>query len=156
MRYIPAIQDVPHSSAEICLNLWYFVDDSGIVLRLAGKAYALTGEEDAKLATLHLMSGTDHLTATQGKVPQRFVLKSSQGDLTGAVPVAVLHQNHAAVFGPLMDQIERELPKVIRSVNDTYERFVVKLPQDPLCVTTAVYERADGELMARVGTPKES
>jgi len=155
MLYIKSSQDVPHSAAEICLNLWYFVDDTGIVIRLAGKAYALTGTDEEKLAALHMMSGSDHLTATLGKVPPQFVFISKQGDLgeelRGAIPVAGIHQDHAAVFGPLMDQIERDLPKGIRSVNDNYEKFVVKLPQDPLCVTTAVYERADGELVARVG-----
>jgi hypothetical protein len=151
MRYIPTIRDVPHSSAEICLNLWFFVDDSGIVLRLAGKAYALVGTEEEKLAALHLLSGTDHLTATPGTVPKHFVLQSEAGEIPGAVPVATLHENHSAIFSPLMDQLERELPKVIHSVNDNYQRFTQKLPQEPLCVTTAVYESADGQLFARIG-----
>jgi hypothetical protein len=153
MLFIPTKSDVPHSSAEICLNLWYFVDDSGIVLRLAGKAYALTGTEEEKLAVLQSMAGSDHLTATQGKVPPQFILKVENGEMPGAVGVAVIHHEHAKVFGPLMDRIERELPKPLRSVGDAYQPFMLKLPPDPLCVTTAVYERADGELVARVGKP---
>lgn len=151
MRYLPTNRDVPHSSAEVCLNLWFFVDDSGIVLRLAGKAYALAGTEEEKLAALHLLSATDHLTATPGKVPKHFILQSESGEIPGAVPVTTLHQEHSAIFSPLMDQLERELPEVIHSINDYYERFTLKLPQTPLCVTTAVYESATGELFARVG-----
>lgn len=153
MRRITSNQEIGHSSAEICLNLWFYVDDTGVVIRLAGKAYALNGTEQQKLAILHSLSGTDHLTATLAKLPESFVMKSDQGDLRGAVPVASVHENHARVFGPLMDQIERDLPKGIRSVNDNYEQFTVKLPEEPLCVTTAVYERADGELVAHVGNP---
>jgi hypothetical protein len=151
MQFIPTDKDVLHSEAEVCLNLWYFVDDTGVVLRLAGKAYALTGTEEQKLVALHHMSGSDHLTAVFGKVPPQFILHSEHGEIAGAIPVADIHQDYWAVFGPLMDQIERELPKCIRSVDDNYEQFVVKLPKDPLCVTTAVYERIDGELIARVG-----
>jgi len=151
MRNIPTNQDVPHSSAEICLNLWFFVDDTGFVLRLAGKAYALRGTDKEKLAALHLMSGTDHLTATQATVPPQFVVNSENGQMRGAIPALIVQQNHAPLFGPLMDQIERDLPKLMRSVNDNYEQFVLKFPKEPLCVTTVVYERADGELIARVG-----
>jgi hypothetical protein len=151
MKSIRTNNDVAHSTAEICLNLCYFVDETGIVLRLAGKAYALTGTQKEKLAALQMMSGSDHLTATQGTVPPQLVIKSEKEDYRGAIPVAVIPQNVTAVFGPLMDQIERELPKLLRSVNDNYEPFCMKLPEEPLCVTTAVYERADGELVGRVG-----
>jgi hypothetical protein len=151
MRHIPTDQDVLHSEAEVCLNLWYFVDDTGVVLRIAGKAYALTGTDEQKLAALHLMSGADYLTATLAKVPSECIVKTGDREIHGAIFADGIHMYNAAVFGPLMNQIERDLPKGIRSVADNYEEFVVNLPQDPLCVTTAVYERADGELVARVG-----
>ena len=153
MRYIKTDEDVPHSAAELCLNLWYFVDDSGIVVRIAGKAYALRGSEEEKLRALHLMAGTDHLTATLGKIPERFFIRTEQGELKGVAPVELLQDNDANCYGPLIDQIERELPKGIRSVNGNYEHFTLKIPQNPLLVTTAVYERRDGELVARVGKP---
>jgi hypothetical protein len=151
MLQIRSNRDVPHSEAEVCLNLWYFVDDTGFVIRLAGKAYALAGSEDEKLAALHATAGTDHLTATQGKVPPNFVLDTEHGEMAGAVPAIDVIPNHGAVFGPLIDKIERELPKSIRSIDDNYKQFSIRIPQDPLCVTTAVYERNDGELIARVG-----
>lgn len=153
MRTIPTSQDILHSGAEICVNLWCFVDDTGIVLRIAAKAYALTGTDEQKLIALHLMAGTDHLTATQGKVPSKFVVDTENGEFRGAVPLSVCYTAQGGVFGPLMDQIEKELPECIRSVADNYQRFKMTMPEDPLCVTTAVYERADGELVARVGKP---
>ena len=152
MRTLSTTQDVPHSTAEICLNLWYYVDQTGIVLRLAGKAYALLGSDAEKLAALHQLAGTDHLTATQGAVPQTFKLTSEHGTIRGAIPASDVFQLHGTVFGPLMDQIERELPKGIRSIADNYEQFTVSLPEEPLCVTTGVFEQQDGELVARVTT----
>lgn len=152
MRQLSTNQDVPHSAAEICLNLWYYVDHSGVVLRLAGKAYALSGSDEKKLAALHHMAGTDHLTATLGAVPQTFKLTSEHGTIRGAIPASDIFLVHGTVFGPLMDQIERDLPKGIRSVNDNYEQFTVRIPQDPLCVTTGVFEEQNGELIARVTT----
>jgi hypothetical protein len=152
MRIVKTDQDVPHSTAELCFNLWYFFDDSGIVLRIAGKAYALRGSDEEKLAALHLMAGTDHLTATQGKVPERFVIHTEHGELKSAAPVHFFHDNDANAYGALIDQIERDLPKGIRSVGSNYEHFTMKIPQQPLIVTTAVYEREDGELVARVAS----
>lgn len=152
MRHVSTNQDVPHSTAEICLNLWYYVDQTGIVLRLAGKAYALAGSDEEKLAALHMMAGTDHLTATPGKVPERFVISSPHGELRGALPASAIFDDHGGVFGPLMDQIERDLPKGIRSVANNYEQFTVSIPQGPLCVTTGVFEQQHGELIARVTT----
>jgi hypothetical protein len=151
MRQIKTDEDVLHSTAELCLNLWYFVDDSGIVVRIAGKAYALRGSDEEKLVALHLMAGTDHLTATQGKIPEHFIIHTEHGELKGAAPVNLLYDNEANAYGPLIDQIERELPKGIRSVDGNYEQFSIKIPQQPLIVTTVVYEREDGELVARVG-----
>ena len=153
MRVLKTGEDVPHSTAEVCLNLWYFVDDSGIVIRIAGKAYALRGTDEEKLAALHLMAGTDHLTATQASVPDRFVIPSEHGELKGAAPFNLFYDNEANGYGALIDQIERELPKGIRSVNGSYEQFSMTIPQQPLIVTTAVYEREDGELVARIGKP---
>jgi hypothetical protein len=153
MRTIKTDEDVLHSSAELCLNLWYFVDDSGIVVRIAGKAYALRGTDEEKLAALHVMAGTDHLTATQGKVPDRFVIHTEHGELKGTAPVNLLHDNDANAYGDLIDQIERDLPKGICSVDGNYQLFTMKVPQNPLIVITAVCEREDGELVACVGKP---
>ena len=45
MRMLKTDEDVPHSTAEMCLNLWYFTDFTGIAVRIAVKAYALRGSD---------------------------------------------------------------------------------------------------------------
>lgn len=152
MRIFKTDKDVPHSSAEICLNLWYFVDDSRIVLRIAGKAYALQGSDETKLLTLHQMAGTDHLTATHAKISERFTIQSKQGELKGAALVHLFSKYTVDAYGELLDRLERDLPRCIRSVDGNYEYFTLKIPQNPLIVTTAIYEREDGELVARVAS----
>jgi len=151
MNHLSTVRDVPHSNAEICLNLWFFVSTTGIITRLAGKAYALTGTGDQQYAILNYLARTDHLTATVGKVPDMFTLDIGDEKMHGAILMPTISDDHEGVYGPLMEQIERELPKGFRFINGTYESFEIKLPQDLLCCTTAVYEQADGELVASVG-----
>jgi hypothetical protein len=152
MRVLKTDEDVPHSTAEVCLNLWYLTDFTGFAVRIAGKAYALRGTDEEKLVALHLMAGTDHLTATFAKIPDRFVIHSEHGELKGAAHVDQLCDNEAGAYKELIDKLEQDLPKCIRSVNGNYEYFTLKIPQKPLIVTTAVFERDDGELIARVAS----
>jgi hypothetical protein len=150
MRFLQTDEDMPHSDAEICLNLWYFTDFTGFAVRIAGKAYALRGTDEEKLVALHMMAGTDHLTATLAKIPERFVIHTEHGKLKGAAHVDQLRDNEAGAYKQLIDKLEQDLPKGIRSLNGNYEYFTLKIPQNPLIVTTAVFERDDGELIARV------
>jgi hypothetical protein len=150
MNYTNANREISHVEAEVCLNLWYFVEATGLVFRLAAKAYALRGTEEEKLAALRQLSGTDHLTATQGFVPKRFVSTLGKETIAGAIPAPVIHDNHSTIFGPLMDQVEAELPKQIHVVEGEYREFTMKLPRAPLCVTTSVYETESGQLVARI------
>ena len=142
--------EVPHSGAEICLNLWYFFDASGIVLRTAGKAYALDGTDDEKQSALQRMAGTDHLTATQGTVPKHYCVSSALGSVAGAIPKVIILDHHAVVFSPLMDKLEEELPKQRHIVDGKYQELSLKIPENPISVTTAVHEMENGELVAYV------
>ena len=115
MEYPKTNTIVRHSDAEVCLNLWYF-QNAGIVMPLAGKAYALVGSEQQKLSVLRSLTGADYLTATRGFVPQKFQMTMASDTLAGAVPANMIHDYHSAVFGPLIDKIEAELPKQMHVV----------------------------------------
>ena len=150
MKLSPTNRDVPHSSHEICLNLWYFADESGVVLRIAGKAYALVGTEAEKLRVLASLVPVDHLTAKIAKVPQSFSVLIDGREMHAATHASAIFQDHTGLFGSLMNELESALPKGICSRNGEYEAFALRLPQEPLCVTTCVLEREDGELVSRV------
>ena len=86
----PTSLSVTDTNAEICLNTWFFVDSTGMVIRIAAKAYALKGTDEEKLAILKSLAGTDHLSATHGRIPKRYVTTNDGLQL----PVA----RHQAVF----------------------------------------------------------
>lgn len=146
----PTHRSIPHTNAEICVNCWYFVDATGVVIRLAAKAYALAGTDEDKLLALKLLAGTDHLTAIQAKVPQKYVIAIDHGDLRGAIHASVLSMDPIPVFDELFEQLNASLPSLIQSVDDTYQSFRMQLTEPFLWVLTCVFEDQDGNLVARI------
>lgn len=132
------------------MNCWHFTDYTGIVLRLAAKAYALTGTDDEKLRALQALAATDYLTAIQGKVPQRFILNVDGDELVGAIPAAALQMDPVPVYEDMFELVAQSLPEVFRFVNDQYEPFSMELREPFLWVSTCVFEEPDGTLVARV------
>ncbi len=149
-RNVKTQQSVPHTEAEVCLNCWYFVDATGVVLRLAAKAYALAGTDQEKIVALKAMAATDHLTALQGKVPQRYVLTADDTQFHGAIPASAIEMDPIPVFDDLFQEISENLPELIRSVDDSYEKFQMELNEPFLWVLTSVFESPDGTLIARI------
>lgn len=145
-----AIRKVDDTDAEICLNLWYYVLQTGVVIRIAGKAYALKGTEQEKLAALKAVSATDHLTATMDRVPMHLVINEGARRLEGAMDVRSLPAMVSMVFGPLFNKLEASLPPVLRVVDEEYFEQALKIPDEPLFVLTAVYEEEDGRLTAHM------
>lgn len=145
-----AAESVPHDEAELCINAWYYTDHMRVVMRLAVKVYALRGSDEEKLTELRRLAATDHLTATMGQVPKNFTLVLPDGQLQGAVTHEHMKQDPMTVFEDLFTEIEKELPDLIVSVNDNYERRRMKLPEPFLWVCTPVFESQDGILNAQV------
>jgi hypothetical protein len=143
-------RQVAHTDAELCINAWYFVDESGVVMRLAVKAYALKGTDEEKLVELRQLAATDHLTATMGNVPKNFKVILSDGELAGAVTHEHMQQGAAQVFDDLFSKVEAELPTFIVSVNTEYVAKRLKLEEPILWVCTPVLEQEDGTLLAQV------
>lgn len=141
---------VPDTAAEICLNTWFFVDDTGMVIRLAAKAYALTGSDDEKLSILKSLAGTDHLSATHGRVPSRYVTEVEGQKMPGSVPAAAIQADPLPVFDDLFTEIEKSLPQLCQAANHEYQTFRMKLVEPFIWVLTSVYESPDGQLIARI------
>jgi hypothetical protein len=141
---------VPHSEAEICVNVWHFVDETGMVMMLAAKAYALKGTDDEKLAVLKSLSATDYLTAIQARVPDQYVLSTVDGDLKGVLPASALQMDPVPVFDQLFQKLSDSLPSLLVSVEGDYQKLKLQLVEPFLWVSTAVYESPDGQLIARI------
>ena len=57
---------------EIILNLWYVVDDLGVIYSLRARAYLGFGSDDEKLAFLKKFATIDYLIARPFPIPIRF------------------------------------------------------------------------------------
>lgn len=140
-------------SPEVVLNLWAYADEAGYVMRLAGRAYVMDGDDDDKLALLRRLAKTDFLSATWQKVPANFELNGSEGEeMYGVAHASMLSDeySHGNLFGTLIEVLAKELPKQMRCMDGQYVVFTPELPQDPLSVTTVVMELDDGRLQPMI------
>lgn len=144
----------PHQlhEPEVVLNLWAYTGAGGDILRVAGKAYVMQGEDKDKLALLRQLSATDFLSAPWRPIPKSFTISRGGEQMQGVANAYMLSDTnaHSAMFGPLMDELEKALPEQLRSYDGGYRPFRLGLPQSPLCVTTVVMEYEDGQLVPMV------
>jgi hypothetical protein len=141
----------PTEIPEVVLNLWYFVEEShGAVYRLAGRAYALTGSDEQKLAVLHKLSATDFHIAQVFPVPKRFKTVSDFGTLEGVTGAEVTVEDPTGLFKEAIDALEASLPIQMRSIDENPQTYRLKIPQNPLMVCTCVIEHEDGTLEPRL------
>lgn len=139
-----------HEQAEIVLNLWAYSDEEGYVQRLAGKCYALHGSDTEKLTVLRALAKSDFLSARWEPVPKNYGLINADGkEILGvATTNEVLDQHSSAqLFRALIDRLEANLPGQVLCIAGGYKTFSLKIPQEPLMITTLVIEQADGHLV---------
>ncbi|MDO9232542.1 MAG: hypothetical protein Q8N02_08545 [Methylotenera sp.] len=141
------------NNEEVVLNLWAYSDEYGNIQRIAGKAYVLDGEDVDKLNILRQLSRTDFLSAKWYPVPKNFNLKGYNGDELKGVAQAFQVSDpyiNGILFDEVMSALAKELPEHLRLFGDDYQRFTIKLPESPLCITTIVVEYSDGSLVPMV------
>ena len=98
---------------ELALNLWAYLDQGlSLVYALAGKAYALTGSEQEKLAMLHQLAPTDHLSVKRQSVPKNFQVVDGHKTHEGVVAPSTLREAMAQAFEGVIQSIETELPPI--------------------------------------------
>jgi hypothetical protein len=154
MKYKHALASAPETP-EVVLNLWAYVDEGGYIPRLAGKAYAMDGDDEEKLALLRVLSRADFLSAEWCQVPANFEIINSDGQTIKGIATASMLSDpitHSHIFSQLLEKLANALPQQLRACVDGYEQFGLELPQDPLCVTTVIIEYDDGRLVPMVST----
>jgi hypothetical protein len=139
-----------HENAEIVLNLWAYSDQQGYVQRLAGKCYALHGNDAEKLSVLRALAKSDYLSAKWESVPKNYRLINVDGsELLGVARTNEVMDEHAHVqlFHALIEQLEADLPVQLLCSEGEYKSFRMKIPQEPLAIRTLVIEQDDGRLV---------
>lgn len=148
MQYIKTISHTLQEP-EVVLNLWAYAGEDGYIVRLAGKAYVLEGDDKLKLSLLRSLAASDWLASQWEKVPVNFAMNGPDGqNMTGVAHASMLSEptSHAQLFGPLMEKLAEGLPEQMRCFEGEYAPFKFELPQEPLTVTTVVMEYEDGRL----------
>jgi hypothetical protein len=130
---------------ELALNLWAYLDQGiGLVYALSGKAYGLTGTEEEKLALLHQLAPTDHLTVKRQRVPQNFRVTDGEQTKEGYVAPSTLHGTVAQAFEGVLKSLEAELPPIPNFQTD--QHTPQRIPQAFLFVLTFLLEDAIGNV----------
>jgi hypothetical protein len=133
---------------ELVVNLWAIYDASiGVVYNVAGRAYNVTGTDKEKLAFLKKLSATDYVTSTRYKVPNNFrVVYPDGSSKEGVAMLNAVYDSGPQLFEELFRHIESDLPPIFDFSGPEYQAKKQKLPDDPLCVTTVLYEDTAGHL----------
>ena len=136
------------NNTELVFNLWAIFDSSaGLIYGLAGKAYNLSGDDQHKLAVLQALAPTDYVTAKRYGVPERFQVHFSDGTVKkGCAEAHSVGNPVVMLFEDMFSQMEHELPPIPRF--DSGQTFSTPqyVPDDPLCVTTILYEDEVGNI----------
>lgn len=129
------------SAREICLNLWYIVDDLGMVYRLLARAYLLEGNSDEKLQTLRLAAVNDYWIARAFEIPKRlhthFVSNGGEKRMP-VMPAATLDVVETiSIFEEAIRTLQSDLPGFCP----------LDIPQQPLVCITPLMMGDDGSLV---------
>jgi hypothetical protein len=132
--------------SELVVNLWAIYDaDVGYIYALLGKAYRVAGDDDAKLRLLKSLSSTDHLTAKRYEVPSRFQITYGDGTVVKSVTqLNAIADPNASLFEEMFANLEADLPPLMSVRDGEFVGDKQRLPSDPLCVVTVLYEDDQG------------
>lgn len=133
---------------ELIINLWAFYDASaGLVYGLAGRVYNALGTDSDKLAILKQLSVSDYITAKRYELPKRFQVSYADGTVkTGVANLNVVNDPNAQMFEDMFKNLEADLPPLPDFSIDDYRETKQKIPTDPLCVVTVLYEDEQGHM----------
>jgi hypothetical protein len=133
---------------ELIINLWaYYDSETRMVYGLAGRAYNFSGSDQEKLSLLKTLSRNDYLTAKKYEVPARFVISSPDGSqATKVTYLNTVNDPNAQLFEDIFKNLESELPPLTDLTTDACNQIKQRLPLDPLCVTTVLYEDEVGKI----------
>lgn len=139
----------PITNPEVCVNLWAYLDEqTGLIQRVAGRGYVLTGTEQDKLKALKVLAKSDFLNSSWQPVPQHLNVVTNIGTLGGFTTPAGLNDDYTfnSIFEAVYEQVDQSISNQIIFNGSEYEEFCLKLPKDPLYVLTTVVEYHDGRL----------
>ncbi|MDT0633952.1 hypothetical protein [Spectribacter hydrogenoxidans] len=134
--------------AELIINLWAIYDGgTGLVYGLAGRAYNVDGDDEQKLTLLRALARTDHVTAKRYELPARLTVSFADGTERARVTtLRAVMDSKSGLFEDMFANIENELPPLTDFRGEEVASIKQKIPSDPLCVVTTLYEDENGNI----------
>ena len=129
------------------MNLWYVIDEEGLIYSLRVKTYIGTGSNEEKLKFLQQRASLDYLIAEPFEIPQRFHVRIGTYPRSTIMPVAHLaslevSSSPIALFEDALKIIEGRFPS----------QSQIDIPQDPLVCTTPLMQDEYGVIEPRFST----
>ncbi|MYE89444.1 hypothetical protein F4X33_10665 [Candidatus Poribacteria bacterium] len=128
------------------MNLWYVMDEDGIIYSLRAKAYIGIGSEAEKLEFLQQRASLDYLVAEPFEIPQRFYIQIGNMDTPDTTLVPVAHVSMLQTLDSPIILFEDAL-KIIE------DRFPAQsqldIPQQPIVCTTPLMQNQQGVIEPR-------
>jgi hypothetical protein len=126
---------------EIILNLWFVVDDEGLIYSLRARCYVHSGTDEEKLAFLQTVAGTDYLIAQSFSIPERFHTTILAGEISKKVPAATYSGIRETVpfstlFEDAIQEMEKQIPK----------QTTLEIGQQPIICMTPLLGDEDGHM----------
>lgn len=135
------------NNPEIILNLWYVLDDDGIIYSLRARAYVGQGSDDEKLELRRRFATIDYLVARPFPVPEAFHVTFGESGTKMTVayrPALNALGNPIAIFEEAIKILESDLPAQTK----------LEISARPLvCITTLVGDD-DGNMRAVIAGSK--
>jgi hypothetical protein len=142
---------MPRDSVEACLNVWCIIDEgTGLVYRIAARAYALGCPDREKADVLKQLAVTDFHLARELPVLSKY--RTTIIDDAGRKQSAngLFPANVHTVFPDILDRVCKELERDFpaRPVADVVNprAYKLKFTADPYHVLTLLMENAQGDL----------
>ncbi|WP_326935333.1 hypothetical protein [Flavobacterium sp. PL11] len=134
------------NTQEIVVNLWFIVDiGTNLCYTWSIKPYALFGTDDQKLKILQVLAQSDYITVSQRKLPSNYVLVVGNEKLTGVVEASQIQNVFEGNVDYFITEIEKDLVISGNTFSNTMQKIELKLPNNPIYVSTIIAENDQGE-----------
>ena len=127
------------------MNLWYVMDEEGIIYSLRAKAYIGSGSDEENIKFLQQRALLDYLVADPFEIPRRFhteIMNGRDSQIMPVVHVSILQtlDSPIALFEDALKMVESRFPA----------QSQLEIPQDPLVCTTSLMPNEWGVIEPRV------
>ena len=136
---------------EVVFNLWYVLDDKGIVYFLLGRSYPGIGSDEENLAMLLSHAATDHRVAQYFPLPDRIKTTIVTDRSRREIPV-IHYSSLASLGGP--EILFREVVLLLQA--QVHAMSGLALNDDPVVCISPLFLDVDGTLVFRESSLKAS